>query len=82
MHQIKTLTKQSILYRIERKLEKGRVKRYMTIRDEIIAFLRASMKDKGEDSKNRLKAAELLRKFQEGEMEGQETAIRVEIEHL
>ena len=53
----------------------------MTLREEIVAFLRAAMKDREEESKNRLKAAELLRKFQE---EGEELppAIRVEIEYL
>lgn len=54
----------------------------MTVRDEVIGFLTTLMRDGEEDSRNRLKAAELLRKFEE-EKDGEDRGpILVQVEYL
>lgn len=54
----------------------------MTVKDEVIGFLTGLMRDGGEDSKNRLKAAELLRKFEEEKDGGGQGPIVVQVEYL
>ena len=57
----------------------------MSAREEAVAFLRGLMKDEEEDSKNRLKAAELLRKFEdeeEREKDGEKASVVLRVEYL
>lgn len=52
----------------------------LSVREEIIEFLTALMRNQDEDARHRLKAAELLKKFEEGA--GGEETVAVSVEYL